>query len=180
MTYGLIFTKLLILWLIWYCVGTWIKREVWINQLGKTTPFFNIIISHWECILSVRLQNNFRNKWNNANGIHIFLLEKTLVCNITKKFISWDWKWGMLFPWWWQWVPSHLSNHIGGDSTPVSWGYWQQRSDTTQPAGTVTRQACWQIWPAARPSPLLWLNFGFFSRFERHFSCSAPNKQICL
>lgn len=37
------------------------------------------------------------------------------------------------------------SQMILADSTPVSWDYWQQRSDITQPAGTTTRQACWQI-----------------------------------
>lgn len=39
------------------------------------------------------------------------------------------------------------------DSTRASWGCWQQHSGTTRPAGTGTRQACWQRWPAARPSP---------------------------
>lgn len=36
---------------------------------------------------------------------------------------------------------------------PVSWGCWRRRSDTTQPEGIMTRQACWRIWPVARLSP---------------------------
>lgn len=36
---------------------------------------------------------------------------------------------------------------------PVSWGCWRRRSDTAQPGGIMTRQACWRIWPVGRLSP---------------------------
>lgn len=59
------------------------------------------------------------------------------------------------------------------NSTLASWGYSQQRSGITPLAGTRRRQACWQIWPAARLSP-------FCKRTQRQDQAGAGVKKKCV
>ena len=41
----------------------------------------------------------------------------------------------------------------GWETSPFSWGCWQQRSGTKRPVGTMRHQACWRILRAERLSP---------------------------